>query len=799
MIIKKIRIENYGKISGFEYAFNDKLNIILEDNGWGKTTLASFIKVMFYGFGGEATRSISTNERKRYMPWNKGIYGGSIIFEANGNEYELNRTFGIRAAEDAAVLRNYATGLVCEKYSIDKLGEELFGIDAQSFLRTVFIAQDRVVNDAPGGNIQTRISNMTDDTSEANNYDKIMERLIKYRRSLKSGNKKGLINEVNLDISELGMRLKEADNLDSQIQQLSAQYNEKREEQQHIRAEISRMDEEMKKASRDGEIKAKTEKYEALQNEVSELLDRLEAERPLCSEEHQIDEMLEALRQMDICRALMDDKRFTSEGEEAGINADSISEHIRKWKNRDAIITQINTLKLQCENAVMLDNMRRDETEKRNSRLRNEYLERVEKQKNEQLIEEKKQKRAGNIAMVSGIIFTLAILPAYFILSMSCSIIAVGCAVAAWALCIAIRTGMFQTPIDIIREPEYEQYVRDTRIMEYEKEIELKAGEAKAVEAQVREFIEVAGILYDEELVSSELYRLQAQTGRAMEEQQKIERYQLAEKDYSRYEKRLIEFCDSLGIPMEGDLIALLQDDKAKLSVYKRTASDYEKKLEELRLYQESLDFNPLNQVTMSDKSIDEISAIKEKLNRKQSEINDEMLECRRRLDACLEKRQQLYEDESVLEEKKNRITYLNSEYDIIVKVEEHLVNAKNNMTAKYRDPLLDAFSKYYGYIQASDLDLYDIDANINVTRQEQGARRSVDSMSRGYREMIDVALRMALVSAMYQSERPFVILDDPFVNLDTDKMAGCKELIEEIAQEYQVIYFTCHESRAFK
>ena len=49
MIIKRIGIENYGKISGLDMKFSGGINEITEDNGFGKTTIASFIKAMFYG------------------------------------------------------------------------------------------------------------------------------------------------------------------------------------------------------------------------------------------------------------------------------------------------------------------------------------------------------------------------------------------------------------------------------------------------------------------------------------------------------------------------------------------------------------------------------------------------------------------------------------------------------------------------------------------------------------------------------------------------------------------------------
>ena len=52
------------------------------------------------------------------------------------------------------------------------------------------------------------------------------------------------------------------------------------------------------------------------------------------------------------------------------------------------------------------------------------------------------------------------------------------------------------------------------------------------------------------------------------------------------------------------------------------------------------------------------------------------------------------------------------------------------------------------------------------------------------------------LVQAMYKDEKPFLIFDDPFVNLDDNNIQGGMRLLNEIAKDYQVIYFTCSESR---
>ena len=57
---------------------------------------------------------------------------------------------------------------------------------------------------------------------------------------------------------------------------------------------------------------------------------------------------------------------------------------------------------------------------------------------------------------------------------------------------------------------------------------------------------------------------------------------------------------------------------------------------------------------------------------------------------------------------------------------------------------------------------------------------------------MIGLCLRLSMTDAMYKGEKPVLVLDDPFVNLDDKKTSSAAKLLSEVAKEYQVIYFTC-------
>ena len=64
MKIIKLHIENFGKLSNFDYVFDKNLTQIVEDNGWGKTTLSTFIKSIFYGLEANGRKKDFESQRR---------------------------------------------------------------------------------------------------------------------------------------------------------------------------------------------------------------------------------------------------------------------------------------------------------------------------------------------------------------------------------------------------------------------------------------------------------------------------------------------------------------------------------------------------------------------------------------------------------------------------------------------------------------------------------------------------------------------------------------------------------------
>jgi energy-coupling factor transporter ATP-binding protein EcfA2 len=71
-----------------------------------------------------------------------------------------------------------------------------------------------------------------------------------------------------------------------------------------------------------------------------------------------------------------------------------------------------------------------------------------------------------------------------------------------------------------------------------------------------------------------------------------------------------------------------------------------------------------------------------------------------------------------------------------------------------------------------------------------------VDQMSAGEQEQIYFATRLALAEVLSEKERQVLVLDDPLVNTDANRLARAVELIAEESERLQFVILTCHPGR---
>ena len=136
-------------------------------------------------------------------------------------------------------------------------------------------------------------------------------------------------------------------------------------------------------------------------------------------------------------------------------------------------------------------------------------------------------------------------------------------------------------------------------------------------------------------------------------------------------------------------------------------------------------------------------------------------------------------------------------EYRLLSLTKMYLTNAKEALTTKYTGPILESFNRYYSMIDTSWNGRFFLDANLNITYEEYGMQHDAVTLSCGIGDLVNLALRISFIDAMYKQEQPFIIMDDPFVNFDDPKMNMVKDFLLQLSKRYQIIYLTCSKSRA--
>ncbi len=216
-------VENFGRLSGFSYRFEDGMNSLLHENGWGKTTFSAFLKAMLYGIGSTRSTDLSLNERLRYTPWQGGRFGGNLTFKTDKGTYRVERTFGAKEGQDTFTLYNAMTGQLSQDYST-KLGEEIFGIDAAGYERSTFISE-KMTSDS-GGKDYTGIQSRLVDMNDLSDYEIACKKLDKRRHYYFVQGGRGMIAETERTLTARKTELLECEEALKQTNQLGRRAHE---------------------------------------------------------------------------------------------------------------------------------------------------------------------------------------------------------------------------------------------------------------------------------------------------------------------------------------------------------------------------------------------------------------------------------------------------------------------------------------------------------------------------------------------------------------------------------------------
>lgn len=91
--IKKLHIISFGQFENTSIDFTESFNLIYGKNESGKSTLASFIEGLLYGFDDGSRVRHFNKKQEIYRPLNSYKYAGFGIFNKNGKNYRISRNF----------------------------------------------------------------------------------------------------------------------------------------------------------------------------------------------------------------------------------------------------------------------------------------------------------------------------------------------------------------------------------------------------------------------------------------------------------------------------------------------------------------------------------------------------------------------------------------------------------------------------------------------------------------------------------------------------------------------------------
>ena len=849
MRLISLHIENFGVLSDVNMDFKDGVNTIVHENGWGKSTLAEFIRVMFYGLEGARKKDIFENDRLRFQPWNGKYFGGEVTFETDGKKYKVERSFGDKDKDITFKLYDAETLLESDDYS-DRLGEELFGVDSESFKKTCFVGFEGLQYQGINSTIGARVSSL-DQTGDLGNYDKADKTMTEYINNNTSRRKTGKLSQMKTDISGLKQAIKDKDSVADSIEQLKGKRDATQKEiddlkkkqgdlaeaQKALMAKQNKQMDLEKKVSSLEQLKTKKGTLDGLKQDVADRKSNVDARLARLPEDIPSPD---AIAEAD--KALQNYSDLTLKTSETENVTDDKKERLEKFfesgipeaSEIDGIIGSWNDAqKLMYINEGL-----------------EQQIDSIEKQKKEaaaqqQAVVQAPPTKAPNLILpIVAIVIGLAAIIG-FAVTKTMVLLIVGIVVLVAGAALFVRSSKNgssagNTPAANDQNTSLiDTY--DAQIRNIKQSILDNEDKYKDTENEVKAFLNRFGTSYSRLDAENVLYDIKgkAESLKEAREQEEIRKDQKAnlQRDLEAAYATAVEKLNVLGISDVAEAKQALAALSQEIAAYEKDVEELQKAEEKVRSYMAenpevtdeaiatlaaeiekgretlstdtdknrsitvgasddqsgTIDMNPAG--LYQDMTIDEISLQLDGLNEELSQKQDEISKYNRNLEDAYDAYDDITEKEDRLAELSADYVELEYKYNLVNQTQDIMKEAKEKFIAKYMSPIKDSFDNYYEMISGSE-DSFRIDANVNLTKKEEGSYHDIQSQSEGYGDAIGISMRLALLDVMYEKDKPVIILDDPFAGMDEKRLAGTKRLLEAVSDKYQVIYLTCHDSR---
>lgn len=780
-------IENFGTFHQAHFEFESGLNIFKENNGWGKSTLAAFLKVMLYGMP-YSTKRKGLYDRSRYLPWQGGHYGGYLVFEIGNKQYKVVRYFGKKDSEDTYELYDEATHKRSEDFN-EKLGEMLFDIDREAFERSMMIRtadQSLTMLDS----LHAKLNHLIDNTDDINNYEKAYRELDKKATEIlpKKGSH-GLIGNLDKRAQELKKAIDDCLLDENQMNRILEQQARHEQEKNELTRQLRLHQESIKQASlaikRDIYL-GYQEKYEAINEEIQAIaseflydipeIEEIEALSLLANQWQPLVTQLEAYGDLESqTKQFQELDHLFQQGVQTFESEALTPDTFEHWMLDHNTSMQLNS-------------------EVQNLETQRTYLEQLRNIQSTPIIQPHQKSWHWPIMMMSCLVLIVGFVSVFlFEYGWGIGLVVLGLI----GMFIGYSRVKVKGQVDKVSQENKEELSVQEQLLQLEETIKTLKADKEIHEQQYLGPLKKLKPYLDLSRIPQEISELREKWQQYQRLKERLEQASYINNRLQEIQDKIHQLTTRVGYPIAKDesYTQLLSHMRDKLRDLKK------KKIESVELMKVIKDFESEHEVERFE-SIGEqrepIEAIEAKMLAIQElidmkvrllgELQNHYLDLSLKVDKRIE-----YEEE--LEGNQEQMNLLHQQYRKITLTMDFLQKAKDQLSSHYMLKMTAAFEKYMTHLD-NKKQKFILDAELGTKIEEQGKLWSSEYYSQGYYDLVNIAIKLALAEAMYDNEIPFLIFDDPFANFDDDKLAQGLELLRVLSDERQILYFTCQANR---
>lgn len=134
----------------------------------------------------------------------------------------------------------------------------------------------------------------------------------------------------------------------------------------------------------------------------------------------------------------------------------------------------------------------------------------------------------------------------------------------------------------------------------------------------------------------------------------------------------------------------------------------------------------------------------------------------------------------------------INKKLDILTKTKEYMLLAEENVSQRFISPFNSQFKSLLEEFGLADRNFV-VDGELSIKENTIYGQKELEYSSQGLKDILSFCQRINLATQIFGKERPFIVLDDTFVNLDDKNLELAKNIVRSLSKEYQIIYICCN------